>query len=155
MHTSLALTTNGVPLGVTALKIWDRDKFKDTTSMKRKVNPTRVPIESKESYKWIENIDKSSSEASVSSKKLVHIGDRDSDMFELFELCDKTDTNFVIRVAHNRNVGFNGELLYDAGNNEIIQSGTFNLEVTDSNKVNGILSRLFSLKTRNYPEIFF
>ncbi len=135
MHTSLALTTNGVPLGVTALKIWDRDKFKDTTSMKRKVNPTRVPIESKESYKWIENIDKSSSEASISSKKLVHIGDRDSDMFELFELCDKTDTNFVIRVAHNRNVGFNGELLYDAGNNEIIQSGTFNLEVRDSNKV--------------------
>ena len=138
MHTSLALTTAGVPLGITALRIWDRDKLKDTTNLKRKINPTRVPIESKESYKWIENIDKSSSESLISSKKLVHIGDRDSDMFELFELCDKTDTNFVIRVAHNRNVGLNGELLYDTESHGIIQSGTFDLEVTDSDRTKRI-----------------
>lgn len=102
--------------------------------MKRKINPTRVPIEGKESYKWIENIDKSTSLAMVSSKKLVHIGDRDSDMFELFELCDKTDTNFIIRVAHNRNAGYNGELLYDKVKEDVIQTGVFKLDVIDSEK---------------------
>lgn len=60
MHTSLALTMKGVPLGITALKIWDSDKLKDTTNMKRKIYPTRIPIEGKESYKWIENINNSS-----------------------------------------------------------------------------------------------
>jgi hypothetical protein len=49
MHSSLALTFLGVPLWLTALKFWTRDKFKGTAALKRKINPTRVTIETKES----------------------------------------------------------------------------------------------------------
>ena len=45
MHSSLVLTTSGVPLGLAAVKFWTRDKFKGTNALKRKVNPTRIPIE--------------------------------------------------------------------------------------------------------------
>jgi hypothetical protein len=52
MHSSLAVTTDGLPLGLAAVKFWNRKKFKGTAAPKRKVNPTRVPIEKKESAGW-------------------------------------------------------------------------------------------------------
>ena len=47
MHSSLAVTTDGLPLGIAAAKFWTRKKFKGTNALKRKINPTRVPIEGK------------------------------------------------------------------------------------------------------------
>jgi hypothetical protein len=44
MHSSLAVTLGGTPLGLTAAKFWTRTKFKGTWTLKRHVNPTRVPI---------------------------------------------------------------------------------------------------------------
>jgi hypothetical protein len=55
MHSSLAVTTAGLPLGLTALKFWTRNEFKGCNALKRKNNPTRVPIEKKESIRWLEN----------------------------------------------------------------------------------------------------
>ncbi len=52
----LAVTTDGLPLGLAAVKFWSRQKFKGTNALKRKVNPTRVPIEQKESFRWLENL---------------------------------------------------------------------------------------------------
>ena len=37
MHLNLAITPEGLQLGLTAAKFWSRDKFKGTTAMKRKV----------------------------------------------------------------------------------------------------------------------
>ena len=45
MHSSLAVTTEGLPLGLSAIKFWTRKKFKGTNALKKKINPTRVPIE--------------------------------------------------------------------------------------------------------------
>jgi len=50
MHSSLAVTTEGLPLGLAAIKFWSRDKFHGANALKRSINPTRVPIEQKESY---------------------------------------------------------------------------------------------------------
>jgi hypothetical protein len=59
MHSSLAVTTDGLPLGLTAIKFWSRKKFKGANALKKKINPTRVPIEEKESIRWLENLRKS------------------------------------------------------------------------------------------------
>src|SRR5580700_2878168 len=56
MHSSLAVTTEGLPLGLTAIKFWSRDKFKGTNALKKRINPTRVPIEEKESIRWLDNL---------------------------------------------------------------------------------------------------
>ncbi len=56
MHSSLAVTTDGLPLGLAAIKFWTRKKFKGANALKKKINPTRVPIEEKESYRWLENV---------------------------------------------------------------------------------------------------
>jgi hypothetical protein len=54
MHASLAITPDGLPLGLTAAKFWSRSKFKGTAALKRGINPTRVPIEQKESMRWLD-----------------------------------------------------------------------------------------------------
>lgn len=60
MHSSMALTLEGVPLGIAAVKFWSRKKFIGCNALKRKINPTRIPIEEKESFRWLENLRQSS-----------------------------------------------------------------------------------------------
>ena len=40
MHSSLAVTANGLPLGLTAIKFWTRKQFKGTDALKKHINPT-------------------------------------------------------------------------------------------------------------------
>ena len=69
-------TVDGLPLGLAAIKFWNRDKFHDANALKRKINPTRVPIEQKESIRWLENLHQST-ELLGEPDRCVHIGDRD------------------------------------------------------------------------------
>ena len=104
MHSSLAVTTQGVPLGLAAVKFWTRDKFKGTSALKRKVNPTRVPIETKESYRWLENLRQSTNLLSEPGR-CVHVGDRESDIYELFCIAAQLETNFLVRAQTDRLAG--------------------------------------------------
>ena len=51
----LAITLDGLPLGLAAIKFWTRKQFKGCEALKRKINPTRVPIEEKESFRWLKH----------------------------------------------------------------------------------------------------
>lgn len=101
MHASLAVTPEGLPLGLTAAKFWSREKFKGTKALARKVNPTRVPIEQKESMRWLENL-RLSTELIGAPERCVHIGDRESDIYELFCLARGLATNFLVRSCVDR-----------------------------------------------------
>ncbi len=59
MHSSLAITLQGLPLGLCAVKFWSRKQFKGTQALKNRINPTRIPIEEKESYRWLQNVSQS------------------------------------------------------------------------------------------------
>jgi hypothetical protein len=104
MHSSLALTTEGVPLGLAAVKVWTRQKFKWTAALKKKVNPTRVPIEKKESIRWLDNLAQST-DLLGGGGRCVHIGDRESDIYELFCLAHELGTHFLLRTCVNRRAG--------------------------------------------------
>jgi Transposase DNA-binding/Transposase Tn5 dimerisation domain len=101
MHASLAVTPEGLPLGLTAAKFWSREKFKGTLALKRKVNPTRVPIERKESMRWLDNM-RLSTDLIGAPERCVHIGDRESDIYELFCLAREIGTNFLVRSCVDR-----------------------------------------------------
>jgi hypothetical protein len=101
MHSSLAVTTEGLPLGLTAIKFWTRDRFKGTNALKRTINPTRVPIEEKESIRWLENL-RRSTELLGDARRCVHIGDRESDIYELFCTAVAQGTYFLVRTCVDR-----------------------------------------------------
>ena len=112
MHASLAVTTDGLPLGLAAIKFWNRQKFKGTAALKRKINPTRVPIEQKESFRWLENM-RQSVALFGAPERCIHIGDRESDIYELFSLAEELGTHFLVRTCVDRLAGDGNHTIAD------------------------------------------
>ena len=101
MHSSLVVTTEGLPLGIAAVKFWTRKRFKGCNALKKKINPTRVPIEKKESIRWLENL-KQATALLNEPERCVHIGDRESDIYELFCAAQEAETHFLVRTCVDR-----------------------------------------------------
>jgi hypothetical protein len=131
MHSSLAVTTEGLPLGLAAVKFWTRKKFKGTAALKKKINPTRVPIEKKESIRWLENV-RQSTELLVDPGRCIHIGDRESDIYELFCTAREVRTHFLIRTCVDRLAGDGNHTIADEMN-EVAVKGLHRIDVRDSN----------------------
>lgn len=131
MHSSLALTGDGVPLGLCAVKFWTRKKFKGTAALRKRVNPTRVPIESKESIRWLDNLAQST-ELLDCPGRCVHIGDRESDIYELFCMAHELGTRFLLRTCVNRRAG-NGDHTVADEMDEVAVKKRHRIEVRDDN----------------------
>ena len=101
MHSSLVVTLEGLPLGIAAIKFWNRKEFKGANALKKKINPTRVPIEEKESIRWLEYL-KQSTALLGEPERCVHVGDRESDIYELFCTAQETKTHFLVRTCVDR-----------------------------------------------------
>jgi Transposase DNA-binding len=112
MHSSLVTTGEGLPLGLGAIKFWNRDKFHGANALKRRINPTRVPIEKKESIRWLENVRQSTALLN-DPDRCVHIGDRESDIYELFCLTRQMGTHFLVRTCVDRLAGDGGHTVRD------------------------------------------
>jgi hypothetical protein len=127
MHSSLAVTSEGLPLGLAAAKFWTRDEFKGCNALKKKINPTRVPIEQKESYRWLENV-KQATALFPETQRCVHIGDRESDIYELFCTAQKAGSHFLLRTCVDRLAG-DGKHTIAAEMKEVRVQGLHRLEV--------------------------
>ena len=130
MHSSLAVTTEGLPLGLTAIKFWSRKEFKDTAKKRSKVNFTRIRIEKKESFRWIENLRQSTARLG-DPDRCVHIGDRESDIFELFCAASELGTHFLVRTCTNRLAG-DGEHTVADEMSEVRVKGLHRIEFRDA-----------------------
>jgi hypothetical protein len=114
-----------------AVKFWTRKKFKGTDALKRKVNPTRIPIEKKESVRWLENL-KQSTELLSSPQRCVHVGDRESDIYELFCTAQENGTHFLVRTCVDRLAGNGGHTIADEMD-EVAVKGLHRIDVKGSN----------------------
>jgi hypothetical protein len=110
MHTSLAVTPEGLPLGLSAVKFWTRKKFRGIAQLKKKVNLTRIPIEKKESIRWLENL-RQSIERLGEPQRCIHIADRESDIYELYCLAQELGTHFLVRACVDRLAGDGGHTI--------------------------------------------
>lgn len=139
MHSSLAVTTEGVPLGLAAIKFWTRSKFKGCNALKKTINPTRVPIEEKESYRWLENL-RQSTELFAAPERCVHIGDRESDIYELFCTAQDVGTHFLVRTCVDRLAGDGGHTIAQEMD-EVKLKGLHRVRTSDSkgNVVDAVL----------------
>jgi hypothetical protein len=129
MHSSLVVTLEGLPLGISAIKFWTRKKFKGCNALKKRVNPTRVPIEEKESVRWIENLRESTALLN-DPQRCVHVGDRESDIYELFCTAQDTGSHFLVRTCADRLAG-NGETIHKQISKVPVE-GLHRIEVRDA-----------------------
>jgi hypothetical protein len=104
MHSSLVVTTEGLPLGLAAAQFWTRKEFKGTNALKRHVNPTRVPIEEKESIRWLSSLEQSSALLGDPGR-CVYVGDRENDIYEFFCAAREAGAHFLVRTCVDRLAG--------------------------------------------------
>ncbi|MGH9354421.1 MAG: IS4 family transposase [Terriglobia bacterium] len=129
MHSSLVVTTEGLPLGLAAVKFWTRKKFKGSNALKKKINPTRVPIEEKESIRWLDNLRQATTLLNE-PERCVHIGDRESDIYELFCAAQEAGTHFLVRTCVDR-LAEDGTRTISQEMDEAPIQGLHRIEVTD------------------------
>lgn len=131
MHSSLAVTTQGLPLGLAAIKFWTRKKFKGTAALKKKINPTRVPIEKKESIRWLENVQQSTALLGEPGR-CVQVADREGDIYELFCAAQEARTHFLIRTCVDR-LAADGDHTIANEMEEVAVKGLHRINVRDNN----------------------
>lgn len=98
MHTSFAVTTDGLPLGILDQRIFTRkpreEGVKKLGSRQRNL---RLKTEDKDSYRWVVSLNKSAQALSGSGCRVVTVGDREADIYELFAAAHCTRTSFLVR----------------------------------------------------------
>jgi len=97
MHTSLATTVQGLPLGLLYLEIWKRDKIQQYTKNELK----KIPIEKKESYKWIKSM-KKAHEIVPDNISVINVCDREADIFEFLYEAENINEKYLVRAAQDR-----------------------------------------------------
>jgi hypothetical protein len=112
VHTTIAVTPVGIVKGILDQKIWTRDPAECGKLKPRK----QRPIEEKESFKWIESMDKSN-KGIPENIKAINICDREGDLFEFFSKCNNENKYFLVRAVHNRKLSDNHKM-FDKVNNE-------------------------------------
>ena len=105
-HTTLAVSQNGVPMGLLDQQVWSR-----AHTIKPKGDAyKKIPIEQKESYKWLLSVKNSTK--THQPRQIITICDREGDIFELFQVARREQVNFIVRAVRNRRLEEEG-LLYD------------------------------------------
>ena len=100
-HSTLAFTTQGTPLGFLDVQCWARDP----DDFGKKAQRAKLPIEEKESFKWLKSFRAVAEvQARCPGTQLVSVGDREADIYELFEEASKypLGPKLLVRAEHNR-----------------------------------------------------
>jgi Domain of unknown function (DUF4338)/Transposase Tn5 dimerisation domain/Transposase DNA-binding len=101
LHSTLAFNVQGTPLGFIDVQCWAREP----DEFGKKAQRDRVPIEAKESYKWLKSLHATAAaQASCPHTTLVSVGDRESDLYELFAeaAAHPEGPKLLVRAKHNR-----------------------------------------------------
>ena len=101
MHDTMVFNTTGTPLGLLDVQCWARDAAKFGTKNIRK----NLPIEGKESNKWFLSFRKATlAQYKCPKTTVVSVGDRESDIYELFVEANKEKNNarLLVRAREDR-----------------------------------------------------
>jgi Transposase Tn5 dimerisation domain/Transposase DNA-binding len=98
VHSCIGVSGDGEPLGLLAQHNWIRTEPKGKRGQRRK----KETID-KESQRWLDTL--KASEVGVNAQvKLIHIGDREADIFDLLAMPRQANSELLIRAEHNRKV---------------------------------------------------
>lgn len=99
VHSTLAVTLAGVPLGLLAQQVWAREPTAPGRATRR-----QRAITAKESQKWLTALTASRADL-PSAVTLVHVGDREADIYDLFRAATALpQTELLVRAAQDRRV---------------------------------------------------
>ncbi|MBU3917722.1 IS4 family transposase [bacterium] len=110
MHDTLAITPDGLPLGLLDVAIWARDP----NEFGKKKERRNKPIEEKESVKWLNSFKAVENLSRQATQTVwVSVGDREADVYDLFELATVSHCELLVRSIQNRKTT-DDQLLWDS-----------------------------------------
>jgi Transposase DNA-binding len=98
-HNILAITPQGLPLGLLNQTGWARVGYSQQSERERKT----TSIEQKESYRWIQGLE-TVQKFKPEKTRVITLCDRESDIYEFFVASERCQAEFVIRAAWNRHL---------------------------------------------------
>jgi hypothetical protein len=109
MHSLFAVSERGVPLGLLKMQFY-ASHYDETPKAQDR------PIEEKETYRWLSMIDSLNQAAEyVPETEVIGVGDRESDLFELFDYRRRkaSGVQLLVRAKHNRCLEEHSSKLFD------------------------------------------
>jgi len=131
-----------MPYGFSDVKIWNRTLEQNKAPRKHK--DKLVPIEEKESYKWIES-SQNTKKVLENASEIIIIQDREGDIYEQFCIIPDAKTHLLIRAKSNR-VLKEKERLFEHLSNEVLQ-GNYTIEL-EGDKRRNIKKRTATIEVR-------
>lgn len=104
MHACLAITTEGLPLGLLDQNIFAR-KLRPEHQKRRKGGryiQDVLPVEEKETYRWLQAL--KSTEEALPDTRVVTLCDREADLYDFFKLSHQLEADVLVRASANRTV---------------------------------------------------
>ena len=98
LHSTLVVTPTGLPLGTLTQQFFTRPIGEPAHTP---AELQRLPIEEKESYKWLEAFEQTLA-LTPAGVEVVTVCDREADIYEMFVLADKKKAGLVIRASADR-----------------------------------------------------
>jgi len=110
VHSTLAVTPEGLPLGVLTQQIWAREEADPTLdAATRRLQRRRLPIAAKESGKWLTALDEAEA-LRPTGVTLIHVGDSEADVYEMFQAVQENGAKMVVRASQDRAVVETGRM---------------------------------------------
>jgi hypothetical protein len=144
VHSCLALTEKGIPIGVMSQDCFTREIAKDKTNKSEK---SKRPIEEKESNRWLETMRKTTAQIPENITAIT-ICDRECDIYEFYNEAENLDEKFIVRIVNNR-VTDSGEKIRSVVKNGAIY-GTVNVNIPRDSRRN-ISARNAEMEIRFMP----
>lgn len=106
MHTCLAVTTEGLPLGLLNQKIFSRKLRSERTRKAKSYRPQdHLPVEEKESYRWLEAL--TGAKEVMGDTGIVTVCDREADLYDFFKLSNQIGSPVLVRANADRTINRN------------------------------------------------
>lgn len=112
LHDTMAFTPEGLPLGLLDAQVWARSQ----ESFGKKAQRARLPIEQKESLKWLTSFTAAAAaQRELAQTQVVSVGDREADVYELFELALRRadHPHLLVRAQQDRRVAGGHKRLWE------------------------------------------
>ncbi len=104
LHNTLAVTTDGIPLGILDQRFIDRKTLrKNGVEVGRGGDHREEPVKKKESQRWIDVV-RTCHDFDVGGCRMVHVCDREADFYELFRDAASLGEHVLIRATRNRGI---------------------------------------------------
>lgn len=98
LHSTLAVTPSGVPLGLLTQSFWVRPVGQPSH---RPQDLRRQPIEEKESYRWLQALEQTLA-LTPAGVQVVTVCDREADIYEMFSVAQERAAVVLVRAATDR-----------------------------------------------------